>query len=245
MKTKEIQVTDVIEENEELQATEEIEATEEPQAVDVIEATEEPQAVEEIQAVKKSPIKRVRKIIKVVGNVLFGLVLACVALMVFFMIRSRVAGTPPMVFGHYVFIVLSGSMEPSIHTGGVVFVKPVAPEELKVGDVVTFSGFAGSKALTTHRIIEVTQDEENGLTFLTKGDANEDPDPNRTLPTNVIGKATGSAPLLGYLMSFVQTRQGLMTFILVPAGLLIIYEVFSYIRKRGQKDDVKDEKKKA
>jgi signal peptidase len=193
---------------------------------------------------KKAARKRGKIIFRVIGNAIFAVVLVCVALMAFFMIRSKVAGTPPMIFGHYAFIVLSGSMEPTIHTGGVVFVEPVKPDALKVGDIVTFSGFAGSSALTTHRVVEIKQDDNNGLLILTKGDANEDPDPNLIPAGNVIGRATGSAPLLGYLMSFVQTRQGLMLFILVPAALLVLYEVVTYVRKRGVKDDVKDEKQK-
>jgi signal peptidase len=205
-------------------------------------SAETPVEPSEGPAVNK-PKKRVRKILRIVGNVIFGLILACVALMIFFMIRSKATGTPPMIFGHYVFIVLSGSMEPSIHTGGVVIVKPVEAEEIAVGDTITFSGFAGSKALTTHRVVEVTQDEANGPVFLTKGDANEDPDPNMIPAENVVGKAVGSVPLLGYFMKFVQTKQGLMTFILVPAVLFIVYEVINYLRKRGAKDDVKAEVK--
>jgi len=42
----------------------------------------------------------------------------------------------PDFLGYKPFIVLSGSMEPSIMTGDMVFVKETDPDSLKVGDVI-------------------------------------------------------------------------------------------------------------
>ena len=65
----------------------------------------------------------------------------------------------PDFFGYKPFIVLSGSMEPSIMTGDMVFVKETDPDSLKVGDVIAYK--SGS-AVVTHRIVEVKS--ENGET---------------------------------------------------------------------------------
>ena len=54
----------------------------------------------------------------------------------------------PDFFGYKPFIVLSGSMEPSIMTGDMVFVKETDPDSLKVGDVIAYK--SGS-AVVTHR----------------------------------------------------------------------------------------------
>ena len=79
-------------------------------------------------------------------------------------------------------IVKSGSMEPAIHTGSVVIVKPES--SYGIGDVITFGADTKAKIPTTHRIVSIR--EENGTTyFATKGDANEDPDPQET-PRNAI-----------------------------------------------------------
>ena len=55
----------------------------------------------------------------------------------------------PDFLGYKPFIVLSGSMEPSIMTGDMVFVKETDPDSLKVGDVIAYK--SGS-AVVTHRI---------------------------------------------------------------------------------------------
>ena len=74
----------------------------------------------------------------------------------------------PDFLGYKPFIVLSGSMEPSIMTGDMVFVKETDPDSLKVGDVIAYK--SGS-AVVTHRIVEVKS--ENGETrYVTQGDAN-------------------------------------------------------------------------
>ncbi len=60
-----------------------------------------------------------------------------------------------ILIGYQPFIVTSGSMRPSIEPGAVVLVKNVSFEELKVGDVVTFS--KNGKIFTTHQIIAIKQ----------------------------------------------------------------------------------------
>lgn len=207
--------------------------------VDVVEEV----AYEQVKPLNlaKKQTKGIKKILKIISNVIFGIVIVAVALMAFFMIRSRIAGTPPMVFGHYIFIVLSGSMEPEFSTGSIVFVKPADPQDIMVGDIVTFSGFAGSRQLTSHRVIEIINDENQGLFYVTKGDANNAKDPDPISAENMVGRVSGSAPLLGYLMSFVQTKQGLTLFILVPASLLIGYEVYGFLKHREEKKQRKVE----
>ena len=191
----------------------------------------------------KKPVSPLRRIAKILGNILFALVLLAVAFMAFFMIRSKVKGTPPMIAGHYLFIVLSGSMEPEFNTGSIVFVKPVEPETIVPGEIVTFSGFAGSKQLMTHRVMDIENDEDYGLLFITKGDANEHNDPDPVPAKNIKGTVSGHVPLLGYLMSFVQTKQGLILLIMIPACLLIGVEVYSFLAKR-EENKSKNKKKK-
>jgi signal peptidase len=67
--------------------------------------------------------------------------------------------------------VYTGSMEPAIPVGSVVVIKPANPETLKVGDIICFKTEAESPKTVTHRIIGITSQG-----FITKGDANEDPD---------------------------------------------------------------------
>lgn len=115
--------------------------------------------------------------------------------------------------------VQSGSMEPNIPTGSLIFVQTVDPEEIVAGEppigdtviyvqngtkVVDYFLFASYEPLPiSHRVINKTQ--INGVYyFLTKGDANSYPDqypwdPQSWVPEDrIIGKVTFAIPYLGY-----------------------------------------------
>lgn len=120
-------------------------------------------------------------------------------------------------------IVKSGSMEPALHTGSIVVVKP--QESYAVGDVITFGEDSKQDVPTTHRILSI--DTVNGQTlYTTKGDANEESDPEKTLERDVIGKVVGSAPYAGYIIDFARQPTGFILLIVVPASIVIIDELF-------------------
>ena len=114
--------------------------------------------------------------------------------------------------------VYTGSMEPAIPVGGIVVIKPVDPETLKIGDIICFT--LTEPTSITHRIINIT---DQG--FITKGDANEDPDQWIVKKENVIGKAILTVPFIGYLGYFVRTPIGFILLILLPASAIIIMEI--------------------
>ncbi|MBR4873328.1 MAG: signal peptidase I [Clostridia bacterium] len=90
--------------------------------------------------------KNLKKILTVVSNT----ALALFVLLVILLAGVRLVGIEPH-------IVLSGSMEPEILTGSLVYVKPLSPEQaqqLEAGDNVTFVvDKKGTKV--THKIYEV------------------------------------------------------------------------------------------
>ena len=169
---------------------------------------------------KKSGLGR---IFNIFGNVVFVLLLLMMAVLSFFLIQSKISGGVPTVAGYQMYIVLSGSMSPEFDTGSLAFVRETRPEEIVVGDIITFRTQAGSDSLTTHRVVEVLREGELG--FVTRGDANNVNDPNPVLADNVVGRVTGSIPYLGYLLNYVQTRQGLILLIFVPGVLIILFEL--------------------
>lgn len=111
----------------------------------------------------------------------------------------------PKVMGNDIYAVMSGSMEPYYHVGSVVIVdKHVAPEEIQVGDPITFR--KGDNAIATHRVIEINEDTQE---FKTKGDANEVEDLAPVPFNNVIGKAGMSVPMVGYIPLYMRTKKGM------------------------------------
>ena len=69
----------------------------------------------------------VKKICNILSTIIIVL-LACVAALLIV----------PKILGMQAMAVLTGSMEPNIHVGAIVFVKQTPWEELTVGDVVTY-----------------------------------------------------------------------------------------------------------
>ncbi len=63
---------------------------------------------------------------------------ALFAIVIFAVVLFVVVSMFPIPGNYKLLIVQSGSMEPNIHTGSVVVVKPA--ENYKAGDVITFSG---------------------------------------------------------------------------------------------------------
>ena len=111
----------------------------------------------------------------------------------------------PKVMGNDIYAVMSGSMEPHYHVGSVVIVdKHVAPEDIQVGDPITFR--KGDNAIATHRVIEINEEARE---FKTKGDANEVEDLAPVAFDNVIGKAGMSVPMVGYIPLYMRTKKGM------------------------------------
>lgn len=138
------------------------------------------------------------KIITKICNAITMLILICILGIVGVLLVPRLAG-------YETFAVLSGSMEPYYHVGSVVFVdKTAAPEEVKVGDPITFT--KTDSLVATHRVIEIDNEKRE---FKTKGDANETEDASPVSFDQLVGKAGVSIPLLGYISIYMKTRKGM------------------------------------
>ncbi|MGM0688634.1 MAG: signal peptidase I [Bacillota bacterium] len=190
---------------------------------------------------KKSTKRGLRRFFSLFGNFVFVVLLLMMATLSFFLIQSRVTGGVPQVAGYQMYIVLSGSMAPEFDTGSLAFVREVEPEEVTGGDIITYRSQAGSDSLTTHRVIQVQSNET--ISFITRGDSNNFNDPNPVPAENVVGRVTGSVPYVGYLLNYVQTREGLILLIFVPGVLIIVYELSKIIRYMSQGEKGKGKSK--
>ena len=125
-------------------------------------------------------------------------------------------------------IVQSGSMEPTIKTGGLVVIKPESI--YKEGDIITFGKDTKKDIPTTHRIIAIKA--ESGVVIYTvKGDANNSPDPTEVRQSEIIGKVIFSVPYLGYIMDFAKKPLGFALLIGLPALYIAYDEVAKIVRE--------------
>lgn len=187
-----------------------------------------------------------RVIYKRISKGLFYVLLFIFALLLFFGVSSKITGDHPTIFGQRMLIVLSGSMEPKIQTGSVVFDNPnFSIAQLKVGDIITFVPPTDPNILITHRIYRIVS-QKGQEAFMTKGDANAVPD-GWIIPTkNVVAEYDHfTIPYLGYYLEFLQTKIGIGLMLIVPGLLLIITQVIQLvgaIRKESSGKKVVDVK---
>ncbi|HEY4514413.1 MAG TPA: signal peptidase I [Candidatus Paceibacterota bacterium] len=125
-------------------------------------------------------------------------------------------------------IVQSGSMEPAVHVGALVFVRPSA--SYSVGDIITFGEDSASAVPTTHRVEGV---RKVGTTefYTTKGDANEEADQQEVANNEVIGKVFLSVPFAGFVLDFARQPLGFALLIAFPAFLVILAELVAIFQE--------------
>ena len=128
-------------------------------------------------------------------------------------------------------IVKSGSMEPAIRTGGIIVIKPAST--YNVGDIITFGEDSPDTYPTTHRIVSINQ-ADGRISYMVKGDANEEQDPNPVYANDIIGKVLFTVPAVGYVLDFARQPIGFILLIGLPAALVILNEIID-IGKEIQK----------
>lgn len=123
-------------------------------------------------------------------------------------------------FGWRVDAVSSGSMEPELLTGSLVITRPVEPDAIVVGDIVTFRRGTVGENTITHRVIGIGH--KSPLYFQTKGDANIQPDPFTVPAQNLVGRICFHVPHVGYMTQFLKTPLGFILGLTVPALIVIV-----------------------
>lgn len=163
-----------------------------------------------------------KKIISLIYNLIIGLLVFIAAVTAFSVLQTPL--------GWRAFVVLSGSMEPKIKTGSVVFTAPKA--EYRENDIITFFANPQQKdlrkvqAVITHRVVKV-HDDEGRQTFTTKGDANNSADRESVTAAAVLGRVVLMIPYLGYAVAFAKTQTGLIVLIIIPATLIVYSELLN------------------
>lgn len=156
-------------------------------------------------------------------NIALSVLLVGLMLLLGYIMLCSVRGKVVSVFGRCILQVVTGSMEPSIHTGDFIFVEKTDPASLQTGDIITYyseqSDIYG--LLVTHRIHEVREDG----TFLTMGDANPVPDALPVRPDQILGRYTGKARLFIMLGTFADARKLILLAVMIAVSCTAFYEL--------------------
>ena len=147
-----------------------------------------------------------------------------IGLNVYSLNAARLTGKPvPMPLGFGASVVLSGSMEPEISTGDLVFV--VRRDSYEIGDVVVYQD---GRISVAHRIVSLDGDK-----FITRGDANNTED-YPISRDQIKGEVVLIIPLIGHLVRVIQT----------PIGTVVILGLAIYLIERSFKAEKESDQAK-
>ncbi len=138
-----------------------------------------------------------RRICSITGTALILLVIALCSLLVL-----------PGALGFRMYHVLSGSMEPTIPVGSLLYVQGGQPEEVDREDIIAFYSSAEGGGIITPRVME--NNVVMGV-FHTKGDANEQEDPMPVSYEAYIGSVVCSLPYVGAFLTVMTSFYGKIT----------------------------------
>lgn len=169
------------------------------------------------------------KALKIVWNGFTTLLVTLVVILAILLVGVRVVGLTP-------YVVLSGSMEPTYHTGSLIYVKKVDPFTLEPGTAITF--MMDEDTIATHRVVGVVPDEEDAsvIRFRTKGDANEAEDGTLVHYKNVIGTPVFSIPYLGYVSDYITNPPGMYIGFTALALLILLLFAPDLLRAADRAD---------
>ena len=202
--------------------------------------------ITDYKIVKNSYIARlISKVLSFIFTIILILLIILGALMFYYNSQAKsyekkgLVYNPP--FGLYT--IVSGSMMPKINVYDVIVAVNVKdPETIKVGDIITYiSNWDLNYGLNiTHRVIDISKNEQGEYSYITKGDNNKDVDGAPVPHSNVIGKVVFRIPQLGRLQFILATKIGWFIIVFIPAMLVIIYDVMKVLKLAFIKNKVYD-----
>ena len=156
-----------------------------------------------------------------VGRVVaWVVILAALGVLLVAIVVPRVTGATP-------YAVLTGSMRPSLPEGTLVVVRPMPPESIGIGSVITYQLKSGQPAVVTHRVVAQAIDGSGARILRTRGDANDVADPGWVKPVQVKGEVWYAVPQVGRAHTVLSRQEHRLAVYVVVAGLLG-YAVFMF-----------------
>ena len=169
------------------------------------------------------------------------------AFIFFFSLKAAMNTPIPIV------VVTSGSMEPTINEGDILFIQNGSAEninagdhDLRTGDVIVYETegiwlFPISEPVV-HRVINRTYNSTDGkYYFQTQGDANFAPDAVLVPEDNVYGKVVGKIPYIGWVKLFFDRLSfggiNIGTFLLVILAVLLVISILWDVFKPSKEKD--------
>jgi len=172
---------------------------------------------------------KVKKVLSVILNVVLWVVILLAALFAFTTLATKDPYSVSRVMGYTPMSVQTDSMKPTFCAGDMIIIKKCDPDQLEVGDIITFHAIIENQnVLNTHRIEKI--DDSTGVrVFTTKGDNNALSDKSEIVYGDIVGEYVTKIPGLGKVMDFLKSSVGFLVCILLPMLAFFIYQVYNLI----------------
>lgn len=140
-------------------------------------------------------------------------------------------GKVPALFGLSMLTVLTGSMAPALPENSLILVRLTPPQQIKVGDVITFytdiAGYNG--VVNTHRVVGITA-QDGAAAFRTRGDANALEDTSLVPADRLVGRVFFHSLALGIVVSFLRRPYVFFLVILIPLLAVAVRSLLQLVR---------------
>jgi len=198
-------------------------------------------------------MKEAKVIFKIISVIVKTVLTICIVAVFSIIFVQRISNNKFTIGGYGIYTIISPSMRPEYEVFDMIIAKNVDdPLALKKGDVVVYKGEVDDfkDKIITHRIDKVYTGT-NPRKFLTKGDANDYPDPEIT-SDQIMGKVERKTVVLSFLSHIVNNIYGFYFIVFVPIVILVFLEVMDSINekraikrlKEQEKEELKQEEKK-
>lgn len=183
-------------------------------------------------------IENMNQVKSLAQAVLTAFLIVAFPIVVFTLFTSK----SPVLLGIKSFVVLTGSMEPTVPTGSIIY--SIKDAGLRVGDVIAFKS---GEVIVTHRIVKVqdqagqrvlglvapmsNQSDSSKVFYQTKGDANKVADSKLVESSQVVGKVLFLIPFVGRVVIFLKTPVGFVLLFVLPTLAYVFFELWNIKRE--------------
>ena len=162
------------------------------------------------------------------------------AVLVFVILLAALLIVVPKIAGATPLTILTSSMEPGLPPGTLIYVLPIEPDDIGVGDVITYQIRSGYPDLITHRVISISSSDTGESSFILQGDNNGAPD-QPIKPEQIQARLWYAVPYMGFVNSTVNGENRAWIIPVIAVGLiayaafLVIGGVVGAVGKRSRK----------
>lgn len=194
--------------------------------------------------------QQAKKIFNVITTVIFAVVFIFLVVIVVFSVIQRKEGKDVKIFGHYMFVVMTDSMTPTIEPKEAIWCKAPEDGDIVEGAIITFTAPSGvlKGQNETHRIEKIEYDESGNIAKIyTKGDKEGLPIDDWILEeSDVKAVYVRTMPLISGIMRFVLEKPFIAYVVLIALPLIIVAILFivGFVRDRLKKEKSEEDKPK-